>query len=147
MTVSSQKSLGVQVTVVEEDLNLLQTGQPVELFFDALPEADVRGKIARIVPQRMSGDQSLYPVFISLDPAPAGLVAGMSVDATITIAAKSDVLRLPRSAVRSTGADQAQVEVWTGQESEMRTIQVGLRGDSYVEVLSGLQEGDQVVVE
>jgi multidrug resistance efflux pump len=54
--------------VIEEDLPLLQIGQPVEVFFDAVPEAAVHGRVARIVPQRLSGeDRPLYPVYITLD--------------------------------------------------------------------------------
>jgi multidrug efflux pump subunit AcrA (membrane-fusion protein) len=35
--------------------------------------------------------------------------------------------------------------VWNGVSTEERTVQVGLRGNQYVEILSGLAEGDQVV--
>jgi len=35
----------------------VQAGQPVEVFFDAVPEAAVRGRVARIVPQRLSGEE------------------------------------------------------------------------------------------
>jgi multidrug efflux pump subunit AcrA (membrane-fusion protein) len=37
------------------------------------------------------------------------------------------------------------VEIWTGLTTEKREISVGLRGDSQVEILSGLKEGDLVV--
>ncbi len=147
MTVSNSKGLEVQVTVVEEDLNLIHVGQPVELFFDAIPDKTISGKISRIVPERVQGDQALYPVYISLDQIPDALVQGMTVDASITIDRKTNVLRLPRTAVRSLGGDKAEVEVWTGEAVEKKIIQLGLSGDSYVEVLSGLDVGDLVVVQ
>lgn len=139
--------LEVQISVVEEDLPLVQPGQHAALFFDALPTQDLWGTISRLVPQRISPEQANYPVYIRLDRAPEGLVAGMNVDATITIAEKTGVLRLPRSVIRSLGDDQAEVEVWTGSAVEKRVIQVGLRGDTYVEVLSGLQAGELVVAQ
>ena len=147
MTISNLKNQEVQVTVVEEDLNLVHAGQPVDLFFDAIPETTLSGKIARIVPKRSEEDKAVYPVYISIDQIPDDLVPGMTVDATITIDKRTNVLRLPRTAVRSVGTDQAEVEVWTGSVVENRTIQVGLHGDSYVEILSGLDEGDQVVAQ
>jgi RND family efflux transporter MFP subunit len=147
MTLSNMKDLEAQVTVVEEDLNLIHPGQAVELFFDALPETTVSGKIARIVPKRVEGDKAIYPVYIAIDQIPDDLVPGMTVDATIIIDQRSNVLRLPRTAIRSVGDAQAEVQVWTGMAVEKKTIQVGLHGDSYVEVLSGLGEGDQVVAQ
>ncbi|NLI08651.1 MAG: efflux RND transporter periplasmic adaptor subunit [Thermotogaceae bacterium] len=147
MSISNLKNQEVLVTVVEEDLNLVHAGQPVDLFFDALPDTTLSGKITRVVPKRSEEDKAVYPVYISVNQFPDNLVPGMTVDATITINERTGVLRLPRTVVRSVGTDQAEVEVWTGSVIEKRTIQVGLHGDSYVEILSGLDEGDQVVAQ
>ncbi|MBE7469035.1 MAG: hypothetical protein DPW09_07515 [Anaerolineae bacterium] len=132
--------------VIEEDLPLVQTGQQVELFFDAVPEAAVHGQVARIVPQRIDGeDRPLYPVYITLDELPDKLMAGMTADASIIIAEKQDVLRLPRALVQAGAADKAIVEVWANGQIERREVQLGLRGDVYVEIVVGLAEGEQVV--
>jgi RND family efflux transporter MFP subunit len=145
IVLTDPKTLEAEVTVVEEDLPLVQRGQAAKLFFDALPQATVGGVIARIVPKRVEGDQTLYPVYITLPQIPAALVAGMTVDAQIIIQQKTGVLRLPRTAGRARGEGKAEVQVWTGLMVEKRTIQVGLRGDSYIEVISGLKEGELVV--
>lgn len=136
----------VQTTVIEEDLPLVQVGQPVELFFDALPNAAVRGTVTRIVPQRVRGkDRPLYHVYIASDELPESMVPGMTADASIITARRSDVLRLPKALVLA-GADQtAQVGIWTGTQVLERTTQVGLRGDVYIEILDGLEEGELVV--
>jgi len=47
--------------------------------------------------------------------------------------------------VRARSDGSAQVEVWVNDHAEPRTVQVGLRGDSFVEILSGLEAGEQVV--
>ena len=58
-------ALEVRTTVIEEDLPLVQVGQPAELFFDAQPDAAVEGRVARIVPQRVRGEnRPLYHVYI-----------------------------------------------------------------------------------
>lgn len=145
MTVSNSASLEAQVTVVEEDLRLIHVGQPCTLFFDAYADQDLTGKIARILTKRAEEDKPVYSVFIQINKTPKDMVAGMTVDATIIIDEKKDVLRLPRTVIRSLGNDQAEVSVWNGVSEEKRTIQVGLRGDSYVEVLSGIKEGTLVV--
>ena len=93
----------------------------------------------------MSGSSALYPVYLTFDDLPDGLAADMSVDISITIAGKSNVLRLPRSIVRAKADNTAQVDVWVGDHSESRSIMIGLRGDVYVEIVQGLNEGDLVV--
>jgi multidrug efflux pump subunit AcrA (membrane-fusion protein) len=49
--------------------------------------------------------------------------------------------------VRARSDGTAKVEVWANGQVEERTIQVGLRGDVYVEILDGLREGEQVVAQ
>lgn len=136
----------IEASVVEEDITLVASGQPVELFFDAVPDATPSGAVARIVPQRISGDRPLYSVYVTLaGDLPDGLFPGMTVDASIVVAQRTDVLLLPRSLVRARPDGTATVQVWTGRTIQDREIVVGLRGDAYVEIVSGLNEGDQVV--
>jgi RND family efflux transporter MFP subunit len=138
-------ALEVQASVIEEDLPLVQPGMAVNLFFDALPEAQASGRVARIVPQRMDGDRPLYPVYIALKTIPAGLVAGMTADTEIVLARADGALCLPRSLVRAAAGGSATLQVWTGDHVEKRSVQVGLRGDTQVAILSGLQAGELVV--
>jgi RND family efflux transporter MFP subunit len=146
VTLLDPASVEAKTSVIEEDLPLVEVGQAVELFFDARPEAVVQGRVARIVPQREPGsDRPLYTVYVELDQLPQGLVPGMTVDASIVIDSRSDVLQLPRALVRARSDGTAQVKVWTNGQVEDRAIKVGLRGDVYVEILDGLREGEQVV--
>lgn len=145
VTITDLSKLEAEVTVVEEDLPLVSPGQAVQLFFDAVPEAEVTGKVARIVPRRAEGDRAIYTVYLSLDESPEMLAPGMTVDASIVIEARENVLRLPRATVRARSDGTADVKVWVGDHTESRSVQVGLRGDSFVEIVSGLEEGDEVV--
>ena len=137
----------VETSVIEEDLPLVQVGQEATLFFDARPDAEVQGRVARIVPQRLPGDRPLYAVYITSADLPEGLLAGMTVDASIVVASRSDVLRLPRALVRARTDGAATVQIWTGSRIEERLVQTGLRGDVYVEIVDGLREGEQVVAQ
>jgi HlyD family secretion protein len=140
-------AIEIEVSVIEEDLPLVRVGQPVELFFDARPDATARGRVARVVPARIPGGRPLYPVYIRLDERLEGLVPGMTADASIIVASRSDVLRLPRAVVRARADGTANVQVWTRSDLRDCLVQVGLRGDAYVEILDGLLEGEQVVAE
>ncbi len=103
--------------------------------------------MSRIVPQRLSGAQANYLIAIRLDSIPDHLVDGMSVDASIVIDQRQNVLRLPRSVVRARSDGTATVDVWNGAATVKREITVGLKGDSFTEILSGLQAGDLVVAQ
>jgi HlyD family secretion protein len=135
-----------RTTVIEEDLPLVQVGQTVDLFFDARPDVAVKGHVTHIVPRREPGsDRPLYPVYITSDELPEGLVLGMTVDASIFVASRANVLRLPRTLVRARSDGTAEVKVWIDGKTETRTVQVGLRGDVYAEIVDGLREGEEVV--
>jgi len=145
-TIGDPKALEVVANITEEDYPIISLGQPAEIYFDARPEVTVKGKVERIIPKRIEGDSPLYNIYISLAEIPAGLADGMTVDTNVTIASRPGVVCLPRGLVRASGNDKAVLQVWDGAATQSREVQVGLRGDSNVEIVSGLMEGDQVLL-
>jgi RND family efflux transporter MFP subunit len=139
------KALEVEANVTEEDYPLLTLGMQAELYFDARSDATVKGKVERIVPKRIEGSTPLYNIYISLNNVPDGLADGMTADAAITVAKHAGVLCLPRAAVRASGGDKTILKIWTGSKTETREVVIGLRGDTYLEIVSGLKENEQVV--
>ena len=144
-TIGDPRALEVIANVTEEDYPLISAGQNVEVFFDARPDVTVKGKVERIIPKRIEGDRPLYNIYISLNEVPDGLADGMTSDTAITIAKRAGVLCLPRAVVRASSGDTTTVKVWDGVQEITQEIELGLRGDTYVEIVSGLTEGDQVV--
>jgi len=144
-TIGDPKALEVLANVTEEDYPIVSVGQAVEIYFDARPDVTVQGKLERIIPKRIEGDRPLYNIYISLDEVPDGLADGMTSDTAITIAKRTGVLCLPRAAVRASGGDKTRIKVWNGVEVVDKEITIGLRGYTYVEIISGLTEGEQVV--
>ncbi len=140
------KALEVMANVTQEDYPLLKPGQAALVYFDARPDVTAEGKVDRVVPKLVEGSSPTYDVFVSLHQVPDGLVDGMTVDTNITIASRKGVLCLPRSVVHASGNNKVIVQVWNGTGSENRQVITGLRGDSNVEIVSGLKEGEQVVV-
>jgi multidrug efflux pump subunit AcrA (membrane-fusion protein) len=138
----------IRTTVIEEDLPFVQAGQSADVFFDAEPDAAVFGEVARIVPTRVAGqDRPLYHVYIAVNGVPSSVLPGMTADASLVVAARADVLRLPRALVRGPSGGTAILKVWDGIASVERVVEVGLKGDVNVEIVSGLSEGDQVVAQ
>jgi len=144
-SIHNPKDIEIQANVVEEDYPYVEVGRKVELYFDALPDEVISGVVSRILAKRNSGDRPLYDLYISLNEVPEHLVEGMTADAAILIAQRSQVLCLPRAIVHAASGNTATVKVWNGITTEERQIEIGLRGDVYLEILSGLKEGEQVV--
>ena len=139
------KNIEIKTTVTEEDYQYVKIGQKVTLYFDALPDVEASGTVSRILPLRASGDSPKYSVFIILENVPDYLVSGMTADTAIQIAQRQQVLCLPRAVVHASSGKTAMIKVWNGLTAEERKIEIGLRGDVNLEILSGLKEGDKVV--
>jgi len=146
-TIGDPKALEVEANITEEDFPIVSVGQEVELFFDARPDVTVNGRLDRIIPKRIEGDSPRYHIYVALNDVPDGLADGMTADAAITITKQENVLCLPRSIVRASGVNEVTLKVWVNETEETRKVVIGLRGDSDVEILSGLKEGDQVVIQ
>jgi RND family efflux transporter MFP subunit len=138
--------LQVQTTVGQEDVVNVKAGQVVSLTFDAISGKSFSGKVSRIDPTRSSTSGAVtYSVFVSLDAVPPGLLPDMTGDADIVIGERNDVLMLPRRSVRATQNATISVPVLQRGRTLTRSVTFGLVGDTNVEIVSGLQEGDQVV--
>jgi len=136
----------VQASIGQQDVISVQAGQSATITFDARSGETFTGKVSRVVPQRASTSGAVtYTVYISVDQAPTGLLPGMTADADIIVAERKNVLTLPRRSIRATANATINLSVVQNGLTLSRSVKIGLVGDSNVEILSGLQEGDQVV--
>ncbi len=131
----------VQAQFSEADVASLAVGQPATITLPNRTEP-VTGKVTLISPVgTASGRLVRYGVQIAFDTVPADLLFGQSAAVAVTTAQATGVLYVPSSAV--TGGT---VTVRAGGRDQRRTVVVGLRGDRYTEIRSGLDEGEQVVL-
>jgi RND family efflux transporter MFP subunit len=137
--------LRVTAEVDEEDIARVRIGQPVSLRGDALPGQLFEGEVAEITPK---GDpvQRSYRVRIRLKDAPAvaqgPLRSGMTLDANIVVARRENALLLPNRTLQGNAA-------WVlaaGGRLHRRQVQKGAAGSERTEILSGIGEGDSVVL-
>ncbi len=141
----------VKVTVDEVDISRVVIGQQVEVLIDALGAPTLTGTVLRSepLPSSDSGVTS-YRVTVEIDPSGRALKPGMTASASIIADTRSDVLSLPAAAVRSEGEKSLVKLVVSAADGtrtiEDREVQVGLRTSDTVEIVSGLAEGDQVVL-
>jgi HlyD family secretion protein len=138
-------------TVDEIDVGKLRMGLPARLKIGALPDATVTGRLTRIAPKAIERDNAkLFEVEIELDPsAGVTLRAGYSANADLVIREKTDILFVPERLVlfEDDGA-RTFVEVpgaTPEAEPEKVPVETGLSDGLNIEILSGLDEGDQIV--
>lgn len=155
-------SFHVDVPVDELDIASVQPGQRVTITLDALPSAEVGGVVTRIAPQATRSEQgtTTYEVTVTLDEGSAGVRPGMTAVVEIITQEKPDVVLVPRRAVRAEGGKSyvyvpnpslAPQPAIPGQTApppgDRREVQIGLSNAEFVEILSGLSVGDEVLVQ
>jgi HlyD family secretion protein len=138
----------IDVTVDEIDIGRVAEGQPVTVTLDALPGETLTGQIEQIADTaQLDSGVVTYKLTIHLDPTAAPLRVGMTTNVDIVTERRDQVLLVPNRYVRidrTTG--KAYVDRAAGSQVQPIEIQIGLRDETYSEVLAGLQEGDTVVL-
>ena len=86
-----------------------------------------------------------YPVVVLLPASANNLFSGSSANISIVTGAKKDVLAVPTSGVLTTGT-QSYVQVLSGGNPIDKPIKVGIVGSIYTQVLSGLKQGDEIIL-
>ena len=141
-------SLHLDIAVDEVDVARLTVGQTVTVTLDALPELTLRGRIDRIasLATNLAGvvSYSVRVVLVDTDPS---VRVGMTASALVVTERRVSVLVVPNWAIRidrDTGQAYVPVQRATGVVEVAVTL--GLRNESVSEVLSGVNEGDVLVL-
>lgn len=130
--------------VFEQDLSLVQPGQPVKISVDAYPEHAFSGEIAYIYPT-VSPETRAAQVRVEMSN-PLGLLKP-DLYASLQLLATGDMaLTVPDSAVIDSGTRQVVLVQRAEGLFEPREVTLGRRGDGHAEVLQGVSAGEQVVV-
>ena len=157
-TIYDLSYLTMTLSVDELDIANIEVGQSVSIVADAVEDTVYSGTVTKVsVAGTSSGSATTYPVTIRIDETD-GLLPGMSVDATIELAGAEDVLAIPSAALNRgdtvlvtadspSAASGTLVESATEGGEDYYSVEVttGVSGDDYIEIISGLQEGDTVV--
>ena len=161
MTIADLSVMEVEVEVDETDVVGVRIGQTSEVKIDAYPDKTIMGTVTEIGSSALlttaSADESKdFKVVVTLEDPPSDLKPGLSASADIIIAKKEDVLAVPISALvlkdkatESGNAENEQEEgVFIVQESRVKFVptEKGIMGELLIEITSGLDEGQDVVV-
>ncbi len=139
----------VEADVPETDVAKVQVGQVVDITLDALGrDVHFPGSVLAINPaETVIQDIVYYKMRVVIGKDSDLVKPGMTANLTVATNSKPDALTIPLRAVREDKSGQRYVEALVNGAPQKRPVTLGLRGDEgMTEVLSGIAEGDEVVV-
>ena len=149
ISIIQKGELKIEAEVPESDIAEVNLGQKADITFDALPSEEIfKAEVVEIEPAAtIIQDVVYYKVELKLADIDQRFRAGMSADIDILTAQENNVLTIPERAVENeNGAKIVQILLESGEVKKVE-VKTGLRGDDgNIEIISGLKEGDEVVV-
>lgn len=147
------------ISLNEIDVSKIQTGDKVNLTFDAIDGLNISGQVAEIdLVGTASQGVVNYNVKISFDTQDDRVKSGMSVNASIITQSKQDILVIPSAAIKTQNGTsyvnyfdtkytdaEASAGVTSATAPLSKQVEIGLSDDTNTEIVSGLNEGDQIV--
>ncbi len=169
--VTDYSNLEMIVNIDELDIDKVQVGQTANIDISALPDSEFTGTVTSVAKEANSDSSSTvakYQVNITINE-PTGIKVGMTAEATITTEKKENIVTVPVAAVQKQDdgyyvlvpsdnqttaetTDQTDNTTTTDDSSTTsiqttkQTIEIGLQNATVVEIVSGLTEGDTVVL-
>lgn len=141
------KTMTVSVSIDETDILSLSVGQKVDVTVTSISDETFEGQITEIDRTGTSSNGvTTYTASIQIEKA-EGMLAGMSASASISITSVENALIIPVDALNKTSST-AYVYTTYDEENEtfggMTEVEYGISNSNYVEIKSGLKEGDTV---
>jgi macrolide-specific efflux system membrane fusion protein len=146
ITLVGTSGIEMQGSIDELNIASVKLGQTANITLDALPDEQVTGNVTFISPMGtvLAGIVS-YPTTISLENPSTDLKDGMSATAEVVIRRRDNVLLIPNTVIQGT-VQNPFVDVLVNGQEEKRQVTLGLSDGANTEILSGLVEGEEVVV-
>jgi macrolide-specific efflux system membrane fusion protein len=146
VVVTDLKNLVVHANVSESDVSKLKGDQAATVTVNAMATQPIQAKVTQVdLTPTTSNNVVQYGVTLTLTTPPDGLRPGQSASVEITVSSATNVLAVPAAAVQTVG-NQSTVQVVENGAETRKTVEVGVRGDQYVEIKSGLTAGEEVVL-
>ena len=137
----------VVMAYTETDASSIAPGQKVRLTFDAVPDLELTGSVLSVSPTAtaISGVISYY-VTVVLPSGDPRLKSGMTAQAEVLTKEILGVLAVPSAAVRTQNGTSVVTVLDPDGTQRTVTVQTGATGDGKTQILSGVTEGQQVVL-
>jgi HlyD family secretion protein len=151
MTEGDTTQVYVQGKVDEADIAHVYMGQPARIKVESFRDRVFHGKVTKIAPMGVEKDNvTTFEVRVSIDNPGGELKANMTANAEILLDEHKGVLTVPENAVTYDNQKNAFVDVPDKSQKEGQRkvpVKVGLSNGSVTEIVSGIREGEQVILQ
>ncbi|ADW68529.1 efflux RND transporter periplasmic adaptor subunit [Granulicella tundricola] len=151
MTVGDIHQVYVQGKVDEADIGKVYMDQPARIKVESFKDKTFLGKVTRIAPLGVEKDNvTTFEVRVSIDNPGGELKSNMTANAEILLDEHKNVLAVPEQAVKFDKDRKATVEIPDKTQKTGRKfvpVVAGLSNGSKVEIVSGLKQNDQVILQ
>lgn len=139
------RSLYLKGYALESEVSILSPGLKVRVKFDAYPKQYYWGIISAISPE-VDEEQKTIPIYIKIDNSEKKFYPGMHAEIDIEYNVQENTIKVPRDAVLNR---EGRYLVFVAEEDMAiwKYVTLGIMNDEEVEILSGIEEGAQVIVE
>jgi macrolide-specific efflux system membrane fusion protein len=142
MDIANMKAMQVVASFAEADAVKIKVKQAATVVLNADPNTNLAATLTSISPTPVTSNGVVsYSAYFALTKLPAGTRMGQTANVTVQTAKATNVLFVPSTAVSTTGGTYT---VTLPDGGGTKQVQVGVRGDSFTQITSGLKEGDKV---
>jgi RND family efflux transporter MFP subunit len=138
-------SVKVLIGINEAERSKISVGMPVSVEFDAFPEDKFDAKISRIYPS-VDTQTRTFQAEVVIPNNGEKLFPGMFARCTVSLGVENHVVVPDRAVVKQTGSGNKYVYVYKNGKVSYNRVELGRRVDTYYELLSGVNNGDTVVI-
>lgn len=151
LTIPNMEAMGVHVSVHESQVKKVRIGQRVRVRVDAEPGKELFGQVAEVAvlpdstSSRYTPNLKVYPCTVHIDGLNDWLKPGMNAKVDIIVSDLADVIYVPVQSIEVEN-DHHFCYVNTGNELQRREVSTGAFNDEFIEVLKGLDLGENVAL-
>ncbi len=135
----------IMLNVNENHISQVRAGIPVDLTFDAYPNEEFHGTVRRVYPTVDPATRT-FEVEVAVNNTSERLRPGMFARVNLNLGNAPHIVVPDRAVVKQIGSGNKYVYVVKGNTVDYRRVELGRRLDDAYEILSGLNEGDTVVI-
>jgi HlyD family secretion protein len=151
MTLGDTSQVYVKGKVDESDIGRVYLGQPARIKVESFKDKTFNGVVTKISPMGVEKDNvTTFEVRVSINNPGGELKAEMTANAEIILEEHKNILQIPEGSIIYDKDKKASVEIPQASAKDGKTklaVNIGISNGAKTEVLSGLKEGDQVVLQ